>query len=808
MRFTIRQLRKSPGFAAATILTLALGIGATTAIFSLVNAVLLRPLPFPHPEQLMWVQQANTAPGGPTSTNESLSYPDFFDWRAQSHTVSGMACYHHDRVTLTGTGAPQQVESQVVSAEFFRVVGAKPVMGRDLIPSDEKPGARVAVLSYALWQSSFSGARDIVGRTISLDGKSHVVTGVMPPGFVFPIRNPPTGLWTSLADDAEGEHAQTTQRGYNDLDVVARLKPGVTVAQARAELSLIASQIAVQYPDTNQANSAAIVEPMLEHLAGSYRPALRLLFGAVILVLLIACANVAGLLLARATRRRGEMALRSALGAGRGKILRQVLYESVFLSLCGGLLGMLFSSWALDALLRFMPSDLPRASQISVDGAVLGFVTIVSLVSGVLFGVLPAWRMSRLDPVLALRAGGRSMTAGRGQHRLHNMLVVAETAVGLILLVGSGLLIRSFMHVQQADAGFDTGHLLTAWLTVPQARYTQARRVDFYNRLLDNLSALPGVQSAAAAYPLPLVGGNISISLQIEGHPTAPGDAPSEQLSVVTPAYFRTLRIPVLAGRVFTAADDSNSKPVIIVSEKFARKYFPGQDPIGKHVLPDISDGARPASMREVVGVVGNVKRRSLTADLEAIYYLPFAQAVITSPMVAIRTAGDPAALAGALRAALAKEDQDIPLYSVQTMEDAASKTAAQPRFRTLLLACFAGMALLLSAVGMYAVLSYMVAQRTSEIGVRMALGAQPGDVLRIVVRQGLTLALTGIAIGLVAAAFLTRLMSGLLYGVEPFDPVTFGTVAGILLLVSVAASSVPAWRAAKLDPVDTLRSQ
>jgi predicted permease len=806
MRFTIRQLRKSPGFAITTILTLALGIGATTAIFSLLNAVLLRPLPFPDPQRLMWVQQADIEPGVPVDAAEPLSYPDFFDWRARSHTVAGMASYHNDGNALTGSGAPQMLEAEVVSAEFFRVLAARPLLGRDFLPADERPGARVAILSYTLWQSTFGGARDIIGRAIALDGRSHVVVGVMPAGFVFPIRNPAPALWTTLADDAEGDKPRTSQRGFDSLDVVARLKPGVTPAQARAELNVIARNIATQYPDTNKPYTAAILKPMLEHVAGNFRPALRLLFGAVVLVLLIACANVAGLLLARATRRRGEIALRTALGAGRGKIMRQVLMESVLLSLCGGVLGVALSTWALDALLRFVPSDLPRASQISVDGTVLAFVTAVSLLTGLLFGVVPAWRMSRLDPALALRDGGRSMTAGRGQLRLHNWLVMAETAIGLVLLVGSGLLIRSFVRVLHVDPGFDARNVLTAKLSVPLSRYTDLQRLQFYARLMRKLEALPGVQAVAAGWPLPLEGGNIGISFDIEGRPTAPGDAPSEQVAVVTPDFFRTLRIPILSGRAFTPRDDPKGPPVIIVNERFARKYFPGENPIGKHIKTDLSDGTTPVGMREIVGVAGNVKRRSLTTEAEPIQYLPYAQAIITSPPVAIRTAGDPTRLIAPLRAVLADADKDIPVYSVETLEEAASKAAAQPRFQTLLLGCFAGMALLLSSIGLYAVLSYMVAQRTSEIGVRMALGAQRADVLGMIVRRGLALALAGIAIGLAAAALLTRLMAGMLYGVEAFDPLTFAAVAGILLLVSLAASSAPAWRAAQLDPMRTLR--
>ena len=812
MRFAIRQLRKSPGFAVTTILTLALGIGASTAIFSLVNAVLLRPLPFPEQERLVALQVADLEPGVPANTQIRLSYPDFFDWRAQSRSVTGMACYRQQSITLTGRGEPQQLESQTVSADFFRVLGVHPMLGRDFLPGEEKAGARVAVLSYALWQSTFGSSRNVVGRAITLDGHSYTVAGVMPGGFEFPIQNPPPALWTTLADDAAtdapGDPPLTVQRGANMLRVIARLKPGVTVAQARAELSTIARQLALQYPDSNKQLTAATVKPEMEQLIGNVRPAMRLLFAAVMLVLLIACANVAGLLLARATRRRNEMALRTALGASRGQIIRQVLTESVLLSLCGGALGVVLSSWTLETLLRFVPANLPRAGQISVDGAVLVFATAVSLGTGLLFGVLPAWRMSRLDPSLALRDGGRSVTGGRGQHNLHHWLVVAETAIGLVLLVGSGLLIRSFVRVLHVDPGFDPRHVLTASLNLPANAYGSQKKIEFYNQLLARLTALPGVQSAAAGWPLPLSNTNVSISFQIEGHPTAPGDAPSEALSIVTADFFQALRIPILAGRAFSVRDDSKAMPVIVINERFARKYFPGESPVGKHIKVDLGDGTLKSPVREVVGIAGNVKRQKLTADVDPEYYLPFAQAVITSPPLAIRTAGDPTSLIGGLRAQLAEMDPSIPLYRVATMEDSMSKAAAQSRFQTLLLACFAGMALLLSAVGLYAVLSYMVAQRAGEIGVRMALGAQRGDVLSLIVRRGLVLALTGIGIGLAAAALLTRFMAGMLYGVQPFDPLTFAAVAALLLVVSVAASSAPAWRAARLNPMETLRDQ
>lgn len=807
LRFAFRQLRKSPGFGLTTVLTLALGIGATTAIFSLVNTVLLRPLPFPEQYRLVWAQQLDQSTGLP-GIPESLSYPDFFDWRARNHSFEAMASYRHDSLTLTGTGTPQQLESQVVSSEFFGVLRVNPVLGRGFVAEDEKPGTHVAVLSHEMWQSTFGGASSIVGRAITLDGISYTVVGVMPKGFEFPIQNPPPSLWTTLADDAVGKRAATSARGADMLTVVARLKPGVTLSQATADLSLIARNIATQFPDTNKGYNAANVKPEMENLVGDTRQPLNVLFAAVVFVLLIACANVAGLMLARASRRRSEIAIRSAMGATRLEIVRQVLVESVFLSLCGGALGIALSVILLRTMLRFVPQDLPRLDQVSVDGAVLAFAAVASILTGVLFGVLPAWRMSKLDPALALREGTRSMTSGRGQHRLHNSLVVAETAIGLVLLVGAGLLIRSFVRVLQVDPGFDPQHVLTASLNLPESQYPGLKKVQFYEQLLPKLAGLPGVQSVAAGWPIPLGRGNFSTSFTIEGRSVAKGDEPSEVLSVVTPDFFRTLRIPVLAGRAFQPTDDSKSSPVMIVNQAFAHKYFPGENPIGKHIQSDLGDGITEHPMREIVGVVGDVKRMGITADAPAQYYLPFTQAVVTSPSLEIRTTGDPVSIVGPLREQLEEMDSSIPLYRVRTLQDYVSQSAAQPRFQTLLITFFAAMALLLSAIGLYAVLSYMVAQRTLEIGLRLALGAQRADVLELILRRGVALAATGLAIGILVSLLLTRFMAGMLYGVRPFDPLTFVGVTMVLLLVSLIASMAPAYRAARLDPMNTLREQ
>jgi predicted permease len=801
LRFAIRQLRKSPGFALTTTLTLALGIGATTAIFSLINAVVLRPLPFPEPDRLVSASLLqNTA--GKSNVPESLSYPDFFDWRTRNHSFEALASYHSDNRTLTGVGTPRQLESQTVSSEFFRVLGINPLLGRGFIADDEKPGVHVAMLSHETWQSFFGADPSIVGRAITLDNNRYTVIGVMPKGFLFPIQHPVPAVWTTLADDATDKDPMTAQRGAHMVNLVGRVKPGVSVAQATADVSLIAQNLAAQYPASNKQFNSATVVPQLEELVGDTRPALHVLFGAVVFVLLIACANVAGLMLTRAARRRPEMAVRSAMGATRFEIMRQVLVESVVLSLCGGALGVVLSVVLLKTMLRFVPQNLPRLDQVAVDGGVLLFAALASILTGMLFGVLPAWRMSRLDPSLALREGARSVTSGRGQHRLNSVLVIVETAIGLVLLVGAGLLIRSFTQVLNVDPGFNPHHVLTASVSLPENQYPDLKKAQFYDELLPRLAALPGVKSVSSAYPLPLSHNNIGISFTIEGRPIAKGDEPSAPVTIVTPDFFRTLDIPLLSGRAFLATDDSKSPGVVIVNQAFARKYFPNEDAVGKRIKPGLGDGVTNDVVREIVGVVGDVKRRGITAAMPAQYYLPFKQALILDPSVVIRTDGDPLSLIGPLREQLTRIDSNVPLFEISTLDEYVSLAAAQPRFQTVLITFFAVMALLLSAVGLYAVLSYMVAQRTLEIGLRLALGAQRQDVLGLILRRGMILAGAGLGIGIVVSLLLTRFLSGMLYGVRPFDPLTFVGVSAVLLLVSAAASCAPAFRAARMDPM------
>jgi predicted permease len=627
----------------------------------------------------------------------------------------------------------------------------------------------------------------------------------MPPNFSFPILNPPVALWTSMGDDTQF----FTQRGADLLEVIGRLNPGVSLIHAKADLDVIAQNLAAQFPDTDKIHYGAVAKPVLDQLVGDTRPALRILFAAVGLVLLIACANVAGLLLARASRRRSDIALQAALGASPNEIIRQILVESLVLSTIAGACGIALSVAAVRWLPLLVPNNLlPRMDQVGVDGTVLAFATVASVLTGLLFGVLPAWRMSRFDPLLALREGSRGTTGGRRQHRVQSWLLVSETALGLVLLVGSGLLIRSFVRVLNVDTGFDSHHVLTAGLNVPSTRYPRQKKIEFYHRLFGRLAALPGVESVSAGFPLPLSGDNIDIDIAIEGRPVAKGDQPSEQIAVITPDFFRTMKIPILRGRAFTAADDTKGKPVIIINDKFARKYFPGENPIGKRIQPGLGDGTVKSSMREVIGVVGNVKGVGLTTDATPQYYLPWEQAMITSPALAIRTAGDPAALITSLRAVVSDMDCQIPLYRATTMQDSVYRSAAHPRFQTLLLTSFAAMALLLCGIGLYGLLSYMVVQRSAEIGLRVALGAQRTDVLRLILGRGLALAAAGVVIGLAASAFLTRYLSSILFNVQPLDAATFASVTAILLLVSLISSSVPAYRAARLDPMKTLRDQ
>ncbi len=809
-RFALRQIRKAPGFALATVLTLALGIGATTTMFSVVNAVLLQPLPFPEPDRLVAAGSVDSRRPDVTNSPNAMSYPDFFDWRSQNQSFTGLAAYHDTNVTLTGAGDPKNLDADVVSADFFKILGVEPAMGRGVRLEDEKPGVHVAILSHQLWQSAFGSSSDIVGRSITLDNNSYTVIGVMPRGFEFPIQNPAPMLWTSIADDTYDPSGEpmTSERGDHLLSMVGRLRPGVSVEQANADVNVIAQRLFSEYPKTNSHFARGIVIPQIDALVGDSRPALRILFAAVALVLLIACANVAGLLLARGSRRSWEVAVRSALGASRIQIVRQMLVESLVLSLLGGLAGVALSGFLVRVVVGLLPSDLPRSGNISIDATVLAFAVAVSFLIGPLFGVLPALRVARVDPSTALRDGTRTATTGRGQHRLHNSLVVAEIAVGLVLLIGSGLLIRSFLRVLQVDPGFDRRNVLIASLALPDRQYPHDQQLQFYGQLLSRLRGLPGVVSVSTGWPMPLSADGMRISFDIEGHPLPEGQRNTARASIAAPDYFKTLRIPVLQGREFQETDTDKSMPVVIVNQAFAKQFFPGEAPIGKHITPGLSDGTVKEVPRQIIAVVGDVRAARLTDEARPEYYVPFTQAAILSPRLVIRTSLDPVSLIPSVRTQVAQLDKNLPLFEVHTLQDSVTRSAAQQRFQALLLSSFAAVALLLCIVGLYGLLSYLVTQRTLEIGLRIALGAQRGNVLRMILSRGMSLACIGVGIGVLASFAMTNVMRKMLYGVRPLDAATFVAVSAVLLLVALAACSAPAYRAARLDPVKTLRDQ
>ncbi len=805
-RFGVRQLRKNPTFALTTILTLALGIGATTAIFSLVYAVMLKPLPFPESDRLVWLSQEDHSTGA--AIPESLSYPDYFDWRAQTHTLTGLASFSGANATLTGLGQAQHLNSQTVSSNFFQVLGVAPMLGRDFLWEEEKAGHRGVMLSYALWESRFGANLHVVGQPVMLNGQQYTVAGVMPKSFNFPIQQPSVDLWTSLAATAEGASPMTAQRGADTLEVIGRLRPNITLEQAKVELDVIARNLAKQYPDSNKWYTTALVKPEFEHLVGDTRPGLQMLFGAVVLVLLIACVNVAGLLLTRGAQRSAEVALRGVLGASRMEIVRQMLVESLLLSLLGGLAGIALATAILQGAVRVLPETLPRLNEVSLNGPALIFAVGLSLLTGLLFGVLPAVRISRLDPAVALREGTRTATGGRAQHRLQTWMVVGETALSLVLLVGAGLLIRSFVHVLQVDPGFDPHAVFTARISLPDNEYPHDRKIQFIDQLIPRLALLPGVKSASAGWPMPMSGNSASISFTVEGHPVAKADHPSEAVGLALPGYFETMRIPLIAGRTFAAQDGSKGPPVAMVNQAFAKKYFAGVNPVGKHMTADLGDGTLNSPVREIVGVVGNIKRQGLTAESDPEYYLPWSQAVVTTPFLCIRTVGNPNDLARAVSTTIAQMNPSVPVYQVHDLDFYISRSTAQPRFQTLLLTSFATMALLLAAVGLYGVLSYIVQQRSTELALRLAVGAQRSEVLRLVLKRGMTLAAIGVAVGLGISACLSRFIATLLYGVQPVDPLTFAGVSLLLLLVALAASIAPAYRAAQADPMITLRNQ
>ena len=806
IRFGLRMLLKSPSVSIVATIALALGIGANTAIFSVVNAVLLRPLPFPEPDSLVAVFETDTQRG---MQRGSHSYPNFFDLRSQNTVFENLSCYHGSNFIMTGRGEPARLEGAVVTADLFPLLRVTPMMGRTFVPDEDKPSDnRVVVLSHKLFQKQFGGDAAILNQPITLDGRSYTVVGVMPPGFEFPIQNEPVELWTTIAPDASGTEPVTNQRGAHFLQVVGRLKPGVTNEQAQAELTAIAARLEQQYPDTNTRKSLR-AESALAALVGDIRPALIILLCAVACVLLIACANVANLLLARATGRHKEMAIRTALGASRLRVIRQLLTESVMLSLLGGAVGLLLAVWWSDLLIALGKEDIPRAVQVGIDWRVLTFTLAVSLLTGLIFGLAPAFHSSKSDLIESLKDGGRGTSEGARRNLVRNVLVVAELAIAVVLLVGAGLLIQSLWRLQRVNSGLQPDNVLTFNVGLPEVKYNSDRQGQFFIDLKRNLESTPGVQSASTIFPLPLSGDRFSISFEIEGRPLPPKDHPSADFFTTGVGYFRAMGIPIIKGRDFDDRDKHGSTPVIIITETFARQQFPNEDPIGKRVKPGISSYENEDStMREIVGVVGDVRNRALSTEPRAAYYVPQTQIPFSQMVAVVKTNGEPRALIPSVTKVVAAMDQDVPLFGVKSMREYLSASVAAPRFSTTLLSIFAAVALVLTIVGLYGVMSYSVAQRTNEIGIRLALGAQSRDVLLMIVKHGSKLILIGLAIGLGLAFAFTRWIETLLFGVKTKDPFTFAAVAVVLALVALLACYVPALRATRVDPMDALRRE
>ncbi len=807
VRYGARMLLKNPGITFVVILALALGIGANTAIFSVINAVLLRPLPYHESDRLVALNERSAV-----LDVMSISYPNFTDWRNQNQVFEKIGVYNRNSYNLTGAGEVERIPTAQVSA--LRVNAA---IGRVFTNEEDKPGGTpVVVLSHGLWQRRFGGQMSILNQALTLNAKSYTVIGVMPQGYLYPSR---VEMWVPVGQLSGDSNWQ--QRGnHPGLFAVARLKPGVTLAQAQADLDNIAANLEKQYPDSNAGNRVGI-RPLLEIYVSDARSTLWVLFGAVAFVLLIACANIANLLLARATARQKEMAIRSAMGAGRWRIARQLLTESVLLSLVGGIIGLLIARWCIDFILYISPDAIPRSREIGLDWRVLAFTIGVSFLTGILFGLVPALQAGVVDVHETLKETGRGTTR---RHWLRSSLVVVEVASTLVLLIGAGLMIRSFYRLQNVNPGFSYARLASFTVSLPQKKYfTEEQRAAFFKRLLENIRALPGVEASAAASGLPLGNNGWQTSFLVDGQPPPPRDqTPLMEACTVTPDYFRAMNIPLLRGRYFTDQDnrsflagrdltklDEGERLVagvnaIIIDEEFARRHWPNEDAVGKRIKFG-TDEQSPALT--VVGVVGRVKMEGLSQDSNRVQgYFPSWQVPFTGMTVIMKASGDPDQLIAAAREQVKQVDPDQPIYNIRTMDEIRAESVAPERLNLTLFSIFAGIALLLAIVGIYGVMSYTVTQRTHEIGIRMAIGAQQRDVFKMVMGQGMMLALIGIAIGLVGAFALTRLMATMLFGVTATDPATFAAIAILLTAVALMACYLPGRRATKVDPVVSLR--
>ncbi|HXQ69344.1 MAG TPA: ABC transporter permease [Pyrinomonadaceae bacterium] len=802
LRFAFRGLLKRPAFTAIAIVTLGLGIGATTAIFSVVNSVMLRRLPYRTADRIVVIQEIN-----PDGKRIQVTGPNFLDWRAQNTVFEHLAAIKKMNANLTLADQAERIDMAQTSANFFDVFGVGPQQGRLFVAGDEQAGhAPVAVLSDALWRRRFAADTSVIGKPITLDGNNYTVVGIAPEGFQYPNK---TELWLpplKLAPEFSSTVEPTERRGMGYLNAVGLLKPGLTLAQAASEMETITGRLRQQYPDTNNRRFDRVYS-LHNHLIGDSKTMLWLLFGAVGFVLLIACANVANLLLASATSRSKEIAIRSALGASRSRVMRQLLTESAMLALAGGLFGLLLSSYGVTAITKLLPQTFPRLNEIGMDWRVFGFTLGASLLTGVLFGFAPALHISRADVQEAMKETGRG-TAGSARHtRLRHALIVAEVALSVVLLAGAGLLFRSFMRLQAVNAGFTSQQVLTAQLSPAGPQFDEdSDVVTFYDQVLDRVKAIPGVESAGVINTLPLSGGP-TIGFRVEGRPILTRDkwVPTDFRSV-SPDYFRAMSIPVLQGRPFMAEDRGDSPRTLIINQALAQREFPNEDPIGKRITLGNTDENNQPLWFEIIGVTANVRSQELREEPAPELYFSAKRITFQNMAIVVRSTVEPESVAPALRQAVAEVDRTVPVAQVQTMEHIVSESVTQPRFNLFLVGLFGGIALLLSAAGIYGVTSYTVTQRTHELGIRLALGAQVSDVLKLVLGQGLAVIGIGLVVGLAASFALLRLMRSLLFGVGENDPLTFAAITLVLFLVALFACYVPARRATKVDPLEALR--
>jgi putative ABC transport system permease protein len=796
IRYAFRVLRQTPAFTAVAVLALALGIGATTAIFSIANAVLLRPLPYPEPDRLVWLSGTNPTGG---IADEGASGPDYLDWRDQNKCFEGMGCFAGWQPALTNDGEPERISGGVVSANLFNVLGRNALLGRTFLAEEEQEGRnQVVVLAYSLWQRRFGGDPNVIGRTLTLNSDTYTVVGVMPSDFRYP-RVRTTEIWTTQSTTALAKRP----RRADFLGVIGRLKPGITIPQAHAEMAVIAEGLQRQYPASNTGwniNTASL----LDRAVRGIRPALMILLVAVALLLVIACANVSNLLLVRATARQKEIAVRIALGAARGRLIRQLLTESVLLALLGGVAGLVLAFWGVRGLVAISPPDVPRITEAGINLTVLGFTLLICLVTGVGFGLAPALQSGNVHLSETLKEGGRGSAAGAGGNRLRGILTAAEVSLALVLLIGAGLMIKSFVRLQKVNPGFNSEGLVTMQLSLPRAKYAEDSRLSaFYGDLLERVAGLPGVQAAGATTDLPIADGGDYLSFTVDGRPPAPpGVNQDAELATVSPGFFQTMGIRLLDGRQFESFDGPKSAPVVVINDLMARKYFRDEEPLGKKI-----NFGGPDSL-EIVGIVTATRTESLDAEPYSQAYQSYSQNPSRSMSLVLRGSADPLTIVPAVRAAVASIDREQPVNDVQTMEQVLSASIARQRLSMLLLAIFAMAALSLAGVGIYGVMAYAVKQRTHEIGVRMALGANTGNVTRLIVGQGMALAGAGAIVGLAVAFGLTRLMSKILFGVSAADFEIFVFIPIVIGIVALLACYIPARRATRVDPITALRCE